>query len=61
MSGGVQVNEDITRFGALAGADDAAFLQLIHDARRSAVGEAQATLEERGGPQCLDHGAQNLR
>jgi len=42
----VQVNQDVTRLGAFAGADDAAVLQLIHDAGGAAIAEAQAALEE---------------
>ena len=43
----VQINEDVARLGAFAGADDAAVLQFIHDARGAAIAEAQAALEQR--------------
>ena len=36
----VQVNEDISWFGTLAGADDATILQFIHDAGRATVTQA---------------------
>lgn len=42
----IQINEDVARLGALAGADNAPVLQFIHDARGAAVAEAEAALEE---------------
>src|ERR1019366_1204772 len=45
-AGAVEVDEDVAGFGAVAGADDAAVLQLIHYTGGTAVAEAQAALEE---------------
>ena len=42
----VQVNQDVARFGAFAGADDAAVFEFVHDARGAAVAQAQAALEQ---------------
>jgi hypothetical protein len=36
----VQVNQDVPRLGAFAGADDAATFQFVHDARGAGVAEA---------------------
>src|ERR1035437_4032456 len=41
-----QVEEDVTRLGAIARTDNAAVLKLIHDAGDAAIAEAQAALEE---------------
>src|SRR5438034_9854884 len=46
-AGAVEVNQNVARFGAFAGADDAAVFQLVHDARRAGVAEAQPALKER--------------
>src|SRR5260370_14664612 len=43
----VQVNQNVPRFGAFAGADDAAVFQLIHDAGGAAIAEAQTALQQR--------------
>jgi hypothetical protein len=42
----VQVDEDVAGLGAIAGADDAAVLQLVHDAGGPPVAQAQAPLEQ---------------
>jgi hypothetical protein len=44
-TGAVEVDEDVAGFGAIAGADNAAVLQLIHDAGGAAVTESQSALE----------------
>ena len=41
---GVQVNQDVPRLGALARANDAAILQLVHDPGRASVAEPQPPL-----------------
>ena len=43
----VEVNQDFTRFRAVARADDAAIFQFVHNARGAAVAEAQAALQQR--------------
>jgi hypothetical protein len=43
----VQVDQNVARFLAVAGADDPAVLEFIHDAGGTTVAEAQAVLEER--------------
>src|SRR4051794_2964549 len=42
----VEVDENVARFSALAGADNAAVFQFIHDARGTGVTQAQAALHE---------------
>src|SRR5579862_1064766 len=46
-TGAVQIDQDITRLGALAGADDAAVFQFVHDARGTGVTKAQPALHQR--------------
>src|ERR1039458_3030696 len=43
----VQINQNVARLGAFAGADDAAIFQFVHDARRPRVAEAQPPLHQR--------------
>src|SRR5665213_3828788 len=43
----VEVNQNVARLRAFAGADDAAIFQFVHDARGAGVAEAQAALHER--------------
>src|SRR3979411_15430 len=42
----VEVDKNVARFGAFAGADDAAVFQFIHDAGGAGVAQAQAALHE---------------
>src|SRR5579872_6228013 len=42
----VEVDQNIARLGAFAGANDAAVFQLVHNARGSGVAQAQASLHE---------------
>src|ERR1019366_1300564 len=46
-SSAIQINQNVARLGAFAGADDAAAFQFVHDARGAGVTEAQAALEQR--------------
>src|ERR1700690_1755579 len=43
----VQINQYVPRLGALAGPDDAAVFQFVHDASRARVTQAQTPLHER--------------
>src|ERR1017187_7750707 len=43
----VQINQNVARLRAFAGADDAAAFQFVHDARGAGVAEAQPALEQR--------------
>src|ERR1700680_4769761 len=43
----VEVDQDFAGLGAVAGADEAAVFQLIHDARGAAIAETQASLQQR--------------
>src|SRR5437870_914773 len=43
----IQINQYISRLGALTGADDAAVFQFVHDAGGAAIAEAQTPLQER--------------
>src|ERR1017187_4176949 len=43
----VEVYQDFARLGTLTGADDAAALKLVHDARGAGVAEAQPALHQR--------------
>ena len=42
----VQVDQNVARSGAFAGANNAAVLKLIHDSSGTPIAEAQAALEE---------------
>src|SRR6185436_18568877 len=43
----VEVDEDVAGFGPVAGADDAAVFEFIHDAGGAAVADFEPALEER--------------
>src|SRR5437899_9296592 len=46
-AGAVEVDENVARFSAFAGADDAAVFEFVHDAGGAAIAEAEASLQER--------------
>src|ERR1039458_5248367 len=43
----VEIYQDFARLGTLAGADDAAAFEFVHDARGAGVAEAQTALHQR--------------
>src|SRR5882724_10081791 len=46
-SAAVQIDQNIPRFRPVAGADDPAVFQFIHNARGAAIAKAQAPLQKR--------------
>src|SRR3954463_14395911 len=49
LNGSIEIDQDLTWFGALAGTQNTALLQNINDARRTRVAESQPTLKQRSG------------
>src|SRR5712675_3718498 len=49
LNGSIEIDQDLTWFGALAGTQNTALLQNINDARRSCITEPQPPLEQRSG------------
>src|SRR5687768_11053588 len=45
-AGAVQINQNVARLGAFAGADDAAIFEFVHNAGSARIAEAQAPLQE---------------
>src|SRR6478735_1982214 len=49
LNGSIEIDQDLTWFGALAGTQNTALLQNINDARRARITESQPALEQRSG------------
>src|SRR6476659_7214213 len=49
LNGSIEIDQDLTWFGALAGTQNTALLQDINDARRLCITESQPPLEQRSG------------
>ena len=49
LNGSIEIDQDLTWFGALAGTQNTALLQNINDPRRARVTESQPALEQRSG------------
>src|SRR6478735_5697640 len=49
LNGSIEIDQDLTWFGALAGTQNTALLQNINDPRRTRITESQPALEQRSG------------
>src|SRR6478672_6413094 len=49
LNGGIEIDQNLAWFGALAGTQNTALLQNINDTRRARVTESQPALEQRSG------------
>src|SRR4029078_9877435 len=47
LNGSIEIDQDLTWFGALAGTQNTALLQNINDPRRARISESQPALEQR--------------